>query len=85
MLYAPCPVVRLSKKALFAPKKSVIGPKLDLFSTIFLILSTSYLGPTTDLCYDLEILQLKAQAGKRGLWQDDSPVPPWEFRRQTKR
>ena len=45
--FCSCHLVRLSKKALFAPKKSVIGPKLDLFSTIFLILSTSYLGPTT--------------------------------------
>ena len=35
-----CHIVRLPKKALFAPKKSVIGPKLDLFSTTFLILST---------------------------------------------
>ena len=22
-----------------------------------------------------------AKAGKRGLWRDDGPVPPWEFRR----
>ena len=35
-----CHVVRLSKKALFAPKKSVIGPKLDPFSTTIRILST---------------------------------------------
>jgi hypothetical protein len=34
-----CHLVRLPKKALFAPKKSIIGPKLDLFSTTFLILS----------------------------------------------
>jgi hypothetical protein len=33
----------------FAPKKSIIGPRLGLFSTTFLILSTTYLGPTTDL------------------------------------
>ena len=36
-----CHIVRLPKKALFAPKKSVIGPRLDLFSTTFLILSTT--------------------------------------------
>jgi hypothetical protein len=30
----------LPKNAVFAPKKSVIGPKLDLFSATFLILST---------------------------------------------
>jgi hypothetical protein len=35
------------KKALFAPKKSVIGPKLDLFLITFLIMSSIYLGPTT--------------------------------------
>ena len=35
-----CHIVRLPKNAVFAPKKSVIGPRLDLFSTTFLILST---------------------------------------------
>ena len=40
MPFGSCHFVRLQKKALFAPKKSVIGPKLDLFSTTFLILST---------------------------------------------
>ena len=34
-----CHVVRLPKKALFAAQKSVIGPKLDLFSTTIPILS----------------------------------------------
>ena len=38
---APCSLVPLPKNAVFAPKKSVIGPRLDLFSTTFLILSTS--------------------------------------------
>jgi len=36
-----CHLVRLPKNALFAPKKSVIGLRLDLFSTTFLVLSTS--------------------------------------------
>ena len=36
-----CHLVRLSKEALFAPKKSVIGPELALFSITILILSTS--------------------------------------------
>jgi hypothetical protein len=40
MSLRPCHLVRLSKKALFAPKKSVIGLRLDLFSITFLILST---------------------------------------------
>jgi hypothetical protein len=35
-----CHLVRLPKKSLFAPKKSVIGPKLDPFSTTILNLST---------------------------------------------
>jgi hypothetical protein len=41
MSLCSCHLVRLPKKALFAPKKSVIGPKLDLFSTTILNLSTS--------------------------------------------
>lgn len=32
-------------------------------------------------CHNWEILQLKAQVERRGLWKDDSPVPPWQFRR----
>jgi hypothetical protein len=45
----PAEHVRLSNNALFAPEKSIVGPKLDPFSTTFLNLSTSYLGPTIDL------------------------------------
>ena len=40
MPFCSCHLVRLPKKALFAPKKSVIGPKFDLFSTTILNLST---------------------------------------------
>ena len=36
-----CHLVRLPKKALFDPKKSVIGHKLNLFSATIRILSTS--------------------------------------------
>jgi hypothetical protein len=36
-----CHIVRLPNNALFVPKKSVIGPKSDPFSTTFLILSTA--------------------------------------------
>jgi hypothetical protein len=36
-----CHLVRLPKKALFAPQNSVIGPYLNLFPTTLLILSTS--------------------------------------------
>jgi hypothetical protein len=40
MPLSSCHVVRLPNNALFAPKKSVIGPKFDLFSTTILSLST---------------------------------------------
>jgi len=29
-------------------------------------------------------LEDEARAGRRGLWADPSPVPPWEFRRKEK-
>jgi micrococcal nuclease len=31
---------------------------------------------------ELARLQEDARKSKRGLWQDDNPVPPWEFRRR---
>jgi len=40
MPLSSCHLVRLAKKALFAPKKSVVGPKSDPFSTTILNLST---------------------------------------------
>lgn len=30
-------------------------------------------------------LQMDAQAARAGLWQDPSPTPPWEFRKQNPR
>ena len=33
-------------------------------------------------CHEWEQLQVKAQQGKRGLWRDSRPVPPWEFRKR---
>lgn len=30
---------------------------------------------------ELERLETEARAAKRGLWADDNPVPPWEFRK----
>lgn len=32
----------------------------------------------------LPALQDKASEGRRGLWSDADPVPPWEFRRQKR-
>ena len=34
---------------------------------------------------DLLVLEAEAMAARRGLWTDPSPVPPWQFRRTTKR
>ena len=31
---------------------------------------------------ELARLQEDARNGKRGLWQDDHPIPPWEFRKR---
>jgi micrococcal nuclease len=31
---------------------------------------------------ELARLQEDARKSKRGLWQDDHPIPPWEFRRR---
>jgi micrococcal nuclease len=37
------------------------------------------------LCAEWQSLQLVAQAEKRGLWGHSGEIPPWEYRRQTKR
>jgi micrococcal nuclease len=36
---------------------------------------------------DLPLIAIEAQAkqGRKGLWADKSPVPPWEFRHPTKK
>lgn len=31
---------------------------------------------------ELEVIRIRAMAGKKGLWSDDKPTPPWIFRRQ---
>jgi micrococcal nuclease len=31
---------------------------------------------------ELADLQREAQQASRGLWRDDNPIPPWEFRRR---
>ena len=31
---------------------------------------------------ELARLEQEAQDGRRGLWRDDHPMPPWEFRRR---
>ena len=36
------------------------------------------------LCGELESLEGQARKERRGLWQDDSPVSPWEWKRQKK-
>jgi len=37
------------------------------------------------LCAEWQTLQLAAQNQKRGLWGHSGEIPPWEYRRQTKR
>jgi micrococcal nuclease len=37
------------------------------------------------LCAEWQSLQLVAQNEKRGLWGHSGEIPPWEFRRQTRR
>ena len=37
------------------------------------------------LCAEWQGLQLAAQNEKRGLWGQTGEIPPWEYRRQTKR
>jgi len=37
------------------------------------------------LCSELKKLQLKAIAGRRGLWRDKVSIPPWQWRRKHKK
>jgi endonuclease YncB( thermonuclease family) len=30
---------------------------------------------------DLELIKEQAKANNKGLWQEENPVPPWQFRR----
>jgi micrococcal nuclease len=34
------------------------------------------------ICETWKQYQLRAKVGKRGLWSDPNPIPPWEFRRK---
>ena len=34
---------------------------------------------------DLGKAEAEAKAGKKGLWADPNPVPPWEFRKTEKK
>jgi endonuclease YncB( thermonuclease family) len=36
-------------------------------------------------CEEWFVLQLKAKDAKRGLWRDPHAIPPWEFRRKTRK
>jgi len=33
--------------------------------------------------HDLYVLEHGAKVGKRGLWADSSPTPPWQWRKQS--
>jgi endonuclease YncB( thermonuclease family) len=33
--------------------------------------------------HDLYVLEHGAKAGKRGLWADSSPTPPWRWRKNS--
>jgi endonuclease YncB( thermonuclease family) len=37
------------------------------------------------ICESWKNFQLRARFDKRGLWRDDNPIPPWEFRRKKRR
>lgn len=39
---------------------------------------------TQPLCGELETLENKARQERRGLWRDQSPVSPWDWKRQQK-
>jgi len=36
------------------------------------------------LCGELQRLERRARKERRGIWQDEDPVPPWEWKRQQK-
>jgi micrococcal nuclease len=35
-------------------------------------------------CHEWELLQVRAQQGNHGLWQDKRPIAPWEFRKHKR-
>ena len=37
------------------------------------------------ICAGWYVLSVEAKDGKRGLWRDPNPIPPWEFRRERKK
>jgi micrococcal nuclease len=33
---------------------------------------------------ELEQLEVEARAGRKGMWADPHPVPPWEWRKRSR-
>ena len=36
------------------------------------------------ICLEWKRLESQAATAKRGLWKDENPVPPWEWRREQR-
>lgn len=36
------------------------------------------------LCGELELLEQQARKARRGLWRDNNPVPPWDWKREQR-
>lgn len=37
------------------------------------------------LCGELQVLERKAREARRGLWRDENPVSPWDWKHQNKK